>query len=91
MSIELCRRAVVSGKVQGVWFRASTQRRALQLGVTGWARNLPNGDVEVLMCGAEDAIAELEQWLHKGPPLARVRTLEVEEVALSDPQGFTTG
>lgn len=69
----------VSGKVQGVWFRAATREQALRLALCGHARNLANGDVEVVAIGAEEAIAELEAWLHRGPPLARVN--EVRRMA----------
>lgn len=69
-------RFLVAGKVQGVWFRASTRDEALRLGVRGYARNLDDGRVEVLAVGDPGAVAALEQWLHHGPPLARVDRLE---------------
>ena len=62
----------VRGKVQGVWFRASTRAQAERLGLCGHARNLVDGSVEVLAIGDADAIDALERWLHVGPPLARV-------------------
>ncbi len=84
-----CRRYYVSGRVQGVFFRDSTRRRALGLGLSGWARNLPDGRVEVLACGAPQALAELEAWLWQGPPHARVDEVVVEETACESPAGFT--
>ena len=63
---------IVRGKVQGVWFRASTRAQAERLGLRGHARNLADGSVEVIAVGEEDAIDALERWLHVGPPLARV-------------------
>jgi len=63
---------IVSGKVQGVWFRASTHQQALQLGLAGHARNLADGRVQVLAVGGDLALDQLEQWLWQGPPLARV-------------------
>lgn len=69
-------RFLVEGKVQGVWFRASTRDQALALGLRGHARNLADGRVEVLAVGTDEAIAALEQWLHRGPPLARVDRVE---------------
>jgi acylphosphatase len=66
------RRFVVSGKVQGVWFRASTCQQAQALGLRGYARNQPDGTVEVLAIGDALPIAQLERWLWKGPPLAEV-------------------
>lgn len=65
-------RFLVSGKVQGVWFRASTRDIAVQLGLRGYARNLPDGRVEVLAAGDASAIEALATWLHRGPPMASV-------------------
>jgi len=62
----------VSGRVQGVFFRASTRTQALELGVTGWVRNAADGSVEVLACGTPAAIDALDGWLRRGPPAARV-------------------
>ncbi|WBA80172.1 acylphosphatase [Endozoicomonas sp. GU-1] len=88
---DVCKRAFVEGRVQGVWFRGSTQERARRLGIGGWARNLPDGRVEVLMCGSEEAVARLEEWLHKGPPLARVVNIAITEESLQAFDSFTTG
>lgn len=65
-------RFVVSGKVQGVWFRASVREQALALGLRGYARNLDDGTVEVLAAGDDAAIDSLATWLRQGPPQARV-------------------
>lgn len=67
-----CKRCLVSGRVQGVFFRASTREQALRLGVTGYARNLPDGRVEVVVCGPHDSVDELCAWLQTGPPQAQV-------------------
>ena len=80
-------RFIVHGKVQGVWFRASTRDVAVRLGLTGHARNLANGDVEVLAMGDAEAIATLADWLQQGPPLARVDAVlrsDAEAVAMRD-------
>lgn len=69
-------RFLVGGKVQGVFFRASTREQALKLGLRGHARNLPDGRVEVLAEGDAIALDALERWLQVGPPLARVETIE---------------
>ena len=69
-------RFFVGGKVQGVWFRASTRDRAIALGLRGYARNLSDGRVEVLAIGADDAVEGMAQWLHYGPSQARVDELE---------------
>ena len=74
-------RFLVGGKVQGVWFRASTRDRAQALGLRGFARNLSDGRVEVLASGDDAAIEDLAQWLHLGPPQARVDELERIEAA----------
>ena len=81
----------VHGRVQGVWFRDSTRREAQRLGITGHAINLADGNVEVLAQGAAAALAELEQWLHVGPPVARVTRVDVKRVAVTDVAGFRCG
>ncbi len=62
----------VRGRVQGVYFRASTQREARRLGLSGWVKNRPDGSVEVLAEGEEASIRELYGWAQKGPSAARV-------------------
>lgn len=86
-------RCIVSGRVQGVFFRDSTARRAAALGVAGHARNLPDGTVEVFAVGAPDALAGLRAWLEVGPPAARVARVDsVEEAVPADPPTrFSTG
>jgi acylphosphatase len=73
------RRFLVLGKVQGVYFRHSTLLTATKLGLRGFARNLPDGSVEVLAQGAAAAVEELREWLRHGPAQARVD--EVRETA----------
>ena len=87
----ICRRYFVSGRVQGVFFRASTRRQALKLGLQGYARNLPDGRVEVLAAGPASALSELEAWLLLGPPQARVDDLRMEEAAGPVADGFSVG
>ena len=85
------RRALVRGRVQGVWFRASTAERATALGLRGRAENLPDGTVLVLAAGSVEALDALVAWLHEGPPMARVDTVEVDVIdfAAHDwPEGF---
>jgi acylphosphatase len=67
-----CLRFRVSGRVQGVFYRASTEAMASSLGLTGWVRNCANGDVELVACGAPVQLEALEKWLWQGPPHARV-------------------
>ncbi len=73
-------RFLVSGKVQGVWFRASTREQAIASGLRGIARNLEDGRVEVLAYGSDAALARLESWLALGPPLARVDGVNREPI-----------
>jgi len=77
-------RFFVSGKVQGVFFRASTREQALKLGLRGYAKNWPDGRVEVLAEGDAFAIDALERWLHVGPPMAKVETVERVDAEASD-------
>lgn len=84
-------RFMVSGKVQGVWFRAGTRDVAISLGLRGHARNLAGGDVEVLAVGEAEAIAMLEQWLHQGPPLARVDRVARSDAEAIEADGFEIG
>ncbi len=70
----------VSGRVQGVFFRATTAERARELGVRGWVRNLPDGRVEALACGDETAVERFLEFVRTGPPAARVDGVEVEEL-----------
>lgn len=87
----ICIKALVSGKVQGVWYRKSTQRKAKECGVQGWARNLADGRVEVLLCGDATAVQAVADWLWQGPSRARVDGVEIEELAWQPVEGFTTG
>jgi len=86
----ICRRCLVAGKVQGVWYRASTQRQALALGITGHARNLPDGRVEVLACGDAEAVRQLQAWLWQGPPAADVTDVQCIPAPDAAPAGFQT-
>lgn len=84
-------RCLVSGRVQGVWFRGNTQKQANKLEVTGHARNLEDGRVEVLACGDDAAVDQLVAWLHRGPTLARVDAVDVTAAEITDPPtAFTT-
>lgn len=85
-----CARFIVTGRVQGVFFRASTRNEAVRLGITGHAKNLADGSVEVVACGPDDALAELEAWLQHGPPLAHVASVRSEGLPDQAPRGFST-
>lgn len=88
-----CFIAHVSGKVQGVFFRAHTAQIARKLRVTGHARNLDDGRVEVLAVGSSDALDRMISYLRTGSPASHVENVEVSEQALPDdpPDTFTTG
>ncbi|MEE9595506.1 MAG: acylphosphatase [Acidiferrobacterales bacterium] len=75
-----CRRYLISGRVQGVAFRASTQDAARGFGLTGFARNLTDGRVEVVVCGEFQRVKQLEGWLQQGPHWARVEKVVAEEM-----------
>jgi len=76
---------LVSGRVQGVFFRLHTRQQAQRHGLTGWVRNLPDGRVEGIASGETAGIKALQQWLVQGPDLASVANVEVTEL---DYQGF---
>jgi acylphosphatase len=84
-------RFLVSGKVQGVFFRASTRERAFDLGLSGRATNLADGRVEVIAQGDAAALDTLEAWLRLGPPAARVDTVVREAWTGPVNEGFVTG
>lgn len=77
--LQACR-IVVSGRVQGVGFRASTREQARQLAVRGWVRNRPDGGVEVWAQSSAEALARFVHWLEEGPRLAEVRQMQTESV-----------
>ncbi len=87
----ICVKAIISGRVQGVFFRQSTQQQAQQLGITGHAINLSDGSVEVLACGTEAAIKQLLIWLDHGPEMAQVSKVEHKEIQCAIPDSFMTG
>jgi acylphosphatase len=90
----IARHCFVSGRVQGVFYRASTRQKATELGVSGYATNLADGRVEVLAVGDAAAVKSLIDWLWVGPPSARVASVDVEEIELDRlgnvPVGFAT-
>jgi acylphosphatase len=95
MSELIARRCFVTGRVQGVFYRASTRQKAIELGCAGYARNLPDGRVEVLAVAEPRSVQALIDWLWAGPPAADVAEVEVIEVDLEQiddvPVGFSTG
>jgi len=89
----ICKICLVSGRVQGVFYRATCRRRAGELGVRGYAKNLPDGRVEVLACGEEGAVEAFVQWLWEGSAASRVQAVQVSEAPerlVGAPEGFHT-
>jgi len=78
----MCKKCLVGGRVQGVFYRATAARRARELGIHGHARNLPDGRVEVLACGDEAAVGVFVEWLWTGSSASRVTSVEVSDAAL---------
>jgi len=85
--MDVAARFLVRGKVQGVFFRASTRDQARRLGLRGFARNLADGRVEVLAAGSSEAVDALGRWLEHGPPQARVEEVQRED---ADPDSCGT-
>lgn len=77
-------RAIVSGRVQGVWYRAHTQEKAVELGVSGFVRNLPDGTVEIVAQGSDEDVDRFLDWARVGPPLAEVTEVRVSALAEDD-------
>ena len=81
---------IISGRVQGVWFRASNKNKAEQLGITGWVRNTSEGDVEAVFVGDKDILDEMIKWCNQGPAHAKVNNVKVENIrSTNDFETFT--
>lgn len=70
----------ISGRVQGVFFRSKTQSKAIELGLTGWVRNMPDGCVEIMVYGFDEQLKALHAWLQASPPGTEVEAIEVKAV-----------
>ncbi|MGC8907864.1 MAG: acylphosphatase [Desulfomonilaceae bacterium] len=77
MSTLIRRRVIISGRVQGVCFRAYARDEARRLGIKGWVRNLPDGNVESVIEGEQGAVQAMIQWFHQGPPYGSVSKVTV--------------
>ena len=84
----ICVKAVVHGRVQGVGFRFHTAHEGLKCGLTGYAKNLPDGTVEVLACGHEERVEQLLRWLQQGPSTSTVEGVQTEDVEWRHIDGF---
>ncbi|WP_298627059.1 acylphosphatase [uncultured Legionella sp.] len=90
MTQQLCMHCYISGKVQGVWFRASAKREADKLHINGWARNLIDGRVEVFACGTKEHLEQFYIWLQRGPLLARVDSHTRKDLPWEEHSEFNT-
>ncbi len=86
----MCQLYRVTGRVQGVFYRDSTREVAERLGITGYAKNMPDGSVEVLACGNNENLSELLTWLRVGPRMAAVDEVSVTVTDCEPPVGFAT-
>ena len=77
--MKIAKRVIISGRVQGVFFRANTKQKAEQLGITGWVRNTSDGKVEAIFEGDENSVKEMISWCRHGPSLARVDNINIKE------------
>ena len=84
--VDLAAHIIVHGKVHGVYFRASTHTKALELSLKGWVRNLSNGTVEIHAEGSQDSLNELIKWCQTGPPLANVSRYDLDWI---NPKGIS--
>lgn len=85
---DLALTGLIKGRVQGVCFRAETEKMARRLGLNGWVRNTSDGDVEILIAGNAAAMASMQQWLQQGPELAQVSAVQLSPCAMPETQGF---
>lgn len=79
---------IVTGKVQGVFYRQSTKEKAVALGINGYVKNLPDGRVQVMASGTTDQLLQLVLWCKQGPPRAIVEEVKVEQIPATVFMGF---
>jgi len=85
---KICMHFIISGHVQGVFYRSETQKKANTLNLTGYVKNVQNGNVEVFACGAEKNIKQFEKWLWHGPKFAQVTSVTFAECDWQDYDNF---
>lgn len=86
----IARHAIIRGTVQGVWYRAWTEKEATARGLAGWVRNRRDGTVEALFAGPQEAVEAMLTACRSGPPLARVSDVYVKDAELPEESGFST-
>lgn len=77
---KICLHCYIAGRVQGVFYREGTRRKAKELGITGYVKNLSDGRVEVVVCGELEKVEEMREWFWDGPPAADVTDVTVKEI-----------
>ena len=87
----ICMQCYVSGRVQGVFFRSSARHEAERSGITGYARNLSDGRLEVLACGPKGQVDDFCAWLSRGPANAEVSNVSVQPIDTIPPREFSVG
>ena len=88
MTNQLCRHAIISGHVQGVFYRSNSEQKAQELSLTGWVRNISGSQVEILMCGSEENLSKMEKWLWEGPAACTVSNVEIKDHAFESHSDF---
>jgi len=87
----ICKKCIISGRVQGVFYRETTRRQAVATGVQGHAINLPDGRVEVLLCGSALQVEQMSQWLWEGSTFSSVSDVRCSIINGQTADGFITG
>jgi len=85
---KICLHCFITGHVQGVFFRRETRNKALELQLTGWVRNLPDGRVETIICGEDAMLTLMKNWLWQGPPTAHVTDVVIQEIPWQEYNNF---
>jgi len=84
----VCRHILVSGKVQGVFYRDSTCQQAQNLNLSGYVKNLATGQVEIEVCGEQSNIEEFQKWLWKGPIMSKVENIQLQGISIMNYSTF---
>lgn len=87
--MNICRHCYVSGIVQGVFYRATAKEKALSMGLTGWVKNLPDGRVELIVCGIDNVVESFCEWLWDGPNGANVTDIQQMNIPWEDIKDFS--
>ncbi len=86
--MNICKQFIISGRVQGVCYRISTQQQAIRLNLTGYVKNLPDGRVQAEFCGVAENIEAMQQWLWLGPVMAKVEDIQIDSLPVTDYSRF---